>query len=94
MNSKIMSFLSSTTDADYKKFHTYYSLDECIETIRGWLLLPANHNIKPITFKGKNDIYFSNSNKIVVDYKVVKNGNKFDLYELSSSAYTRFERGL
>lgn len=85
--------LSFANNSDnYKLYHSYYRMCDCVEVVRGWNLASTKNSIRTIQIEPKVFMVVING-KIAVDCRIVVDGEKFNLYEMNLKSYSEYERG-
>jgi hypothetical protein len=95
--SKEGKFIAKLLHSDYNHLHTYSSLDQVQEVVRGHVGVSVKEMPLIIQLKDepKSNYYIKRNDKfsknIMVDYKIRKEESGFALYELKLNKYNEYE---
>ncbi len=93
VNQVIAQFLATTNESNYTKRNISGDLQQIAMSVNHNTTDSGWHTPKAIKANGVDGILFlRESGQINPEYKAVQNGNTFDLFELTLSAYNRLER--
>ena len=85
-------FLKTITEKDLTSFYTYNNTDSIVEVVRGWEILPTRDTPTIAKVKGLNYlVMMSKERGVIVSYLAKENNGEFELLELTSEAYNRYE---
>jgi hypothetical protein len=85
-------FAKTLQDSDYKFICDYDQIETCIEVICNSDLIPRKTKFKFFKFKGNERILIQANKRFLIEYSILQNGIRFELYEISLSKYNEFER--
>jgi len=91
-NAKI-NFIKDLGKDGYKLFATYFKLVDVQESVRHLCMLPTSDMPIAVKIKGVDFILFNTKCfGVVVDYMFVQAGDVFELYEITSESYNKYEQ--
>lgn len=91
-DTKKVNFLKSLSGENYSLRFAYYRPEDVTEIIRHNYLLPRGDEARAIKVDGIDYILFiTKQTGLVIDYACIKNGDKYELYEMNLATYNQYE---
>lgn len=87
-----LDFAKALQISDYAFIYEYPRIEDCILIIKMRDLLPSKTKFKFFKYKGTERILIQANNCFLIEYSILQNGDKFELYEMTISTYNRFEK--
>lgn len=89
-----IAFAMNLEETHYKKICEYDRIETCIEVICIRDLISTKSKFKFFKFLGRDRILITCNQTFLIEYSIMQNGSKFELYELVLSKYNEFETKL
>ena len=86
-----LKYLKKLDESDYRFHNNYSRLDECKEIIRINNLLTTSDKIEVVELFKNYEYFFKVNDSILIDWRLTKFKDEYDLYELKTDIYTVYE---